>query len=169
MPILLPHRLMAKMYECYHDSFMDRLLGGDADVINRFWTAMEKHPAYADHRMHTHSRSDHRKFGTPIGMHFDGVVSTGSGRKWARMIESFSWSSHLCKRGASWFRNFLICLVQKIMLVKEGADTTMNCLIQNLTIINFFVSQHSEAWFSNSRQDYYCCHIFIQFLAIIFA
>ena len=132
VPILLPHRLIAKMYECYRESFMDRMLGGDAGNINRFWTAMEKHPAYVDHPMHTHSRSDHRKFGIPIGMHFDGVVSTGSGRKWARMIESFSWSSHLCKRGASWFRNFLICLVQKIMLAKEGADTTMNCVWREL-------------------------------------
>ena len=68
----------------------------------------------------------------PIGLHCGGVVTTGSGKVWKRMVEAMSWSSLLCQRGTSYFRNYLICMLVKMLMVAKDDVNTMNDFFREL-------------------------------------
>lgn len=99
--MLLPRLLFAMMYRDFRSAFNERILGGDGSKIGQFWRAMHAHPSYRVRPMHYHPSGDHMRRAVPIGLHFDAVVTIGSGKSSKRMIEAASWSSCLCQRGSS--------------------------------------------------------------------
>ena len=145
LDMLLPHKLFASMYHNFRSAFNERILGGDGNKIGQLWRAMHAHPAYPVHPMHNHSRFDHMRQAVPIGLHFDGVATIGSGKSWKRMVEAASWSSHLCQRGSSWFRNYLIGLVVKVMIISEGDETTMGAFWRELVWSLYWLYQGAHA------------------------
>ena len=122
--VLLPHRLLAAMWESNRNEFDLRILGGDASNITRFWREMEQtgHPSYVDHPMHNHPRFDHRTSAIPIAPHFDGVSSVHCGRSWAKTVEAGSFTSLLAKPGAAYIQDFLMFIMFKEMFVPETME-----------------------------------------------
>ena len=78
---LYPHTLLAILFHQFRTVFTDKLLGGDESDVPHFWNQMDMHPAYRRHPMHKHVRS-FKKLAIPIGIHGDGTVSTGFGKRW---------------------------------------------------------------------------------------
>lgn len=95
--------------------------------------------------MHTHARYDHKQFGVPISLHFDGVVTVGSGKKWARLIEAFSWTSIIAPRRESWITNFLIVLVVKMLLATGDVGHTMSVVWRELCWSLYWLYQARHA------------------------
>ena len=130
---MLPHLLVATLYTNYYSVFKERILGGDEGNVSQFWSQMTNRPAYPTHPMHNHARGwNHMRRAVPIGLHCDGVVTTGSGKVWKRMVEAMSWSSLLCQRGTSYFRNYLICMLVNMLMVAKDDVNTMNDFFREL-------------------------------------
>lgn len=116
---LLPHQLFATMYESYHKTFVEQLLGGDLANTTKFWTAMRNHPSMVDHPMF--SRKDPFKYAIPISVHGDGVAISGVGKSWSRSVDAYSWAGMLAK-GETAISNYLIYVLYSQLIMKESLE-----------------------------------------------
>ena len=129
LPMLYPHRLVAELYKSHPDHFRDKMLGGSADNVSRFWKEMENHPAY---RHHPVSRSSELRERTiPLVLHGDGVACVAVNRKWSKTAEVFSCKSALA-RGSTLQINLLIFLLHKTLAAACAAGHTWDIVFDEM-------------------------------------
>ena len=104
--ILYPHVLFSLLYHVCYDQFVDKILGGCASNITRFWDSMVNHPNYATHPMKSNKKCPFKTKAVPISIHGDGVATTGVGKAWAKMCDVVSWTSLLPEKGSSIIGHF---------------------------------------------------------------
>ena len=86
--VMLPHVLFAHIFHTYKNVWEGRFVPS-TEQLNAFWDAQEGNPQL-DHE-DLRDRSDLRDRCVPLRMHSDGVVATGRGRSWSKMLDVFSW------------------------------------------------------------------------------
>ena len=68
----------------------------------------------------------------PIGLHGDGVATSGIGKAWQRSVEAFSWTS-LLARGPSFITNYVIYLVHWVFCVHGGNISAYDAFMRELS------------------------------------
>ena len=116
--ILLPHRAFACLYANYPDIFKYNVLGGSPDEPNRFWDAMASNPSYKSHPVS--KRRNHKTHCVPIGLHGDGVQTSGVGKSWAKGCDAYSWRSLLSKNDDALTSSFFIFLMFGKLMLHAG-------------------------------------------------
>lgn len=86
-PIALPHLMFSALYRESSSVFMQHMIPGGADQVQRFWQSMAGHPALAGHPM-VGVPGWQDKF-IPLSLHGDGVPVTGVGKAWSKGVEAF--------------------------------------------------------------------------------
>lgn len=133
LDVLYPHELFSTLYHNFRAEFNKRILGGASTNARTFWQKMRNHPAYQGHPMRKNHRYNHLLYAVPLGLHGDGVVTVGSGKKWARLVEVLSWCSIIGSTGASWVNNFIVVMLIRMLLSTDPGLTTMDFVWRELT------------------------------------
>ena len=105
--VLWPHLLVSAIHKHFPAVFQQRILGGSAENVARFWSSMGDNPAYTGHPMR--ERDNHRTKCIPLSLHGDGVAVSGVQRVWSKTADIISFTSMLGK-GPTISTNFMIIL-----------------------------------------------------------
>ena len=87
--LLLPHVLFAHIYHNFKEVWQKRFVG-NAEQLSGFWDCQVDNPQF-QHPAILPRQYSMRKWCIPLRMHSDGVVVTGRGRSWSKMLDVFSW------------------------------------------------------------------------------
>ena len=96
--MLWPHEFAHALHSHMPGSFDERILGGSAETIPKFWEQMQGHPALEEHPLL--EREDRWTKCVPFSMHSDGVPVAGIGKSWGKSVDIISWKS--CLTTATW-------------------------------------------------------------------
>ena len=87
--LLLPRVLFAHIYHKLKEVWQRRFVR-DAEQLQGFWDCQADNPQFQQPDILSH-RSSMRQRCIPLRMHSDGIVVTGRGRSWSKMLDVFSW------------------------------------------------------------------------------
>ena len=160
--MLLPHLVVAELYEAYPDEFSTRLLGsdglGDTSRLQSFWESMEqRHPGVRGNAML--DVASWQQCFIPLAVHGDGVPVSGVGKSWSKSFESYSFNS-LLGRGSTLQFQFLIAGIFKHLASTSAVGHTQRRVWRkmcwSLTALWHGVhpaeDEYGRAWPAGSRQ-----------------
>ena len=105
--MILPHIAFSVLYHHHVATFHEQVLGG-AGAIERFWLDMAGRPSLAGHPLR--ERPQWQKRTVPLAIHGDGTPVHGVGKAWARLLDSYSWSSILATGTTLDFTMLIYCV-----------------------------------------------------------
>ena len=114
--ILYPHLLFSFLYHEFPDMFVARLVSS-TEVLENFWNSVSSTTQYQEHPVK--DRVDHKSNCIPIFLHGDGVPTTGVGKAWTKMLDTWLWGSLLVTDGCTSLTNFLIFAFWSMLAVKN--------------------------------------------------
>ena len=118
--LLLPHVLFAHVYHNHKNVWNSRFLPSQ-DQLHGFWDAQRGNPQY-DHPSFVGHKQTMRDRCIPLRMHSDGVVVTGRGRSWSKMLDVYSWGPVL-GWGSTDSMLYFIWAVWEIQISRHSLDT----------------------------------------------
>ncbi|CAE7463162.1 unnamed protein product, partial [Symbiodinium sp. CCMP2592] len=117
---MLPHEVFSALYHHYPGYWQASFLPGGVPALQAFWKHFDKHPCMADGTLA--DKDDFRKTCLPLALHGDAVPTTGLGKVWAKLLQTFNWHCMLC-RGGSKATLFLVWSVFEQLLVAGDNGT----------------------------------------------
>jgi hypothetical protein len=90
--LLLPHEHFSNLYHNFPRVWSKSILPDDSD-ISSFWKDAKSHPSMKQHPLLRDPDRNWMQKCVPLGLHGDGVPTSGVGKIWCKMMTSWSWCS----------------------------------------------------------------------------
>jgi len=134
LPFLLPHNMIAYLYNSRPDDFVEKFLGPDGtqETLADFWTEIEARgdPRLLDHPMC--KRTGWKSKAIPIALHGDAVPVIAVGKAGTQSMDNLSWQS-LLARGPTMTVKFLAFSMFEKSKTATSMDEVWRVLLWSFT------------------------------------